>query len=233
VAKKLSEIESIIKSKHLPFFNYLHNILEGEIFDFLQALSKKTNVYIFSGIIRNYFLETYLVRDIDVVIESEIPLLDLLHEFKYNRNSFGGYKIEFTNKTMDIWSIDKTWAFNYQKTFDVELEKRLPSTSFFNFSAIVYSINNREFIYTKEFLRFLRDRSLDYVYTPNANNSLCVVNTFYYADRYNLKINRRLITLIRYLHDKGKRDYDEIQMKHFKQILYTTEELESRLKLGK
>ena len=230
MGRKLSNIEKEIRSKEETFFRFLKEALEGELFDFIETLSQKTKVYVFSGIIRNYFLHNYLVRDVDLVVESDNEIQQILTNVDYRINSFGGFKIRIGNKNVDLWRINKTWALNHQQlVLDLDLERFIPSTAFFNFSAVVYSINDRRFIYKKDFLSFLSTKTIDYVYAPNANESLCVVNTLYYSDKYNLKIGNKLQKLIMDWHKTGNKSYKDIQMKHFGKIIYPDNLIENRL----
>lgn len=230
MGKKLSNIEKEIRSKEENFFRYLREALEGELFDFIETLAERTKVYVFSGIIRNYFLHNYLVRDVDLVVESDDEIQMLLNDVDYRINSFGGFKIQIGRKNVDLWRIDKTWALNHQQlVLDLDLEKFIPSTAFFNFSAVVYSINERRFIYKKEFLSFLSTKTIDYVYAPNANESLCVVNTLYYSDKYHLKIGNKLQKLIVDWHKSSDKNYEDVQLKHFGKIIYPNDLIDSRL----
>jgi hypothetical protein len=230
VAKKLSEIEDLINSKNTLFFEYLEESLDKNVFDFIKKLSKSTDTYLFSGIIRNFFLENYTIRDIDLIIESESKLDKILNNYQYRKNSFGGYKLSINHMDIDIWSIKNSWALNHgQITLDFEIERYIPSTAFFNFSAVLYSIRNKEFLYTKSFLNFLISKEIDVVYEPNANYQLCLVNTFYYSDRYRLIISDRLKEIIKKIFTRESNDYSEVQKKHFGKILYENKEIERRI----
>ncbi|KYG73609.1 hypothetical protein AWW68_13035 [Roseivirga spongicola] len=226
MGRRLADIEIEIKNHEQKFSSFLRNILEGEIFRLIDQLSKSTKVYLFSGIIRNYFLHKYLVRDVDLVIESDDGLDKVLEGLKYRQNSFGGYKIELDGKNIDIWRMDKTWAFNHrQKHLNLDLQRIIPETSFFNFSAIIYSINEQKFFYTKDFLSFLRTKTIDYVYEPNANRQLCVVNTFYYQKKYDLKVSNKLLHLISSWYWEGEKDYEKVQYKHFGKVIFSNSEI--------
>ncbi|SNS73558.1 hypothetical protein SAMN05421640_1042 [Ekhidna lutea] len=230
MARKYENIENKIKSSEQPFYRFLHDALEGEMFDFLINLSSHTNVYIFSGIIRNYFLHNYLVRDVDVIVDSDETVRQLLGNHKYIINSFGGYKLKLGKKNLDLWRIDNTWGLKrVPKMFDVDLQTFIPSTAFFNFSSIIYSINDKQFIYTEDFLSFLHSKTLDYVFSPNLNQELCIVNTVYYSEKYKLKIGNRLLKLIRAWHLEGGRDYKQVQLKHFGEVLFSNQKIDSML----
>lgn len=227
MAKKLSEISELIDSSNHSFKEYLKESLSDNVYDLLTEISKTTDIQIFSGVIRNFFLKKNEIRDLDIVLNNEIDLTKLFPEKSIFKNSFGGYKIKTEGLEIDIWFVKNTWAYNYQKTIDFELDTNLPATAFFNFSAISYSFNTETFYYSKEFLRFLRDKEINVVYKPNANHSLCVVNSLYYSEKYSLKISKKLFEYLKYLNKRKNKNYVKIQLKHFNEILFTDDEIDT------
>lgn len=230
MAKKLVEIESLIKSREKEFINYLEHELNSDVFRFVNEITHITNTYLFSGIIRNFFLGYNEIRDVDIVVESDKNIQRLIERYPHKKNSFGGHKIKIGNTKIDLWGTQNTWAFNsYQTLLDFGLEKYLPYTAFFNFSAVLYSINEERFLYTKPFLNFLRDKEIDVVFTPNANYQLCLINSFYYSDKYHLDISEKLKDLIKKIYYRENTDYKEVQYKHFGKVLYENKEIERRI----
>jgi hypothetical protein len=226
VAKKLSEIETLVNESSHSFMEYLKKSFDKSIIGLLDEFSKKTNVFIFSGVIRNFFLNINDNRDLDIVLESPIEIEEFLTKTNFKLNSFGGYKFQFENTNIDLWFLDNTWSLkNHQLTLNFQLDRYIPQTAFFNFSAVMYSYNKQQFIYTKHFLRFLRDKKLEMVYAPNPNNALCIVNTFYYRDKLKMKIGEKLKEHIRKISSSNLGQTSSVQEKHFGEILYTEEEL--------
>ncbi len=233
MGKKLSDIEKEIKQESNDFYLYLKRILSEEILDFLSDIKKLTNVYLFSGVTRNYFLnrKNERLRDIDFIIEEEIDFGSLFPNYKPRKNSFGGYKIEIDGLTIDLWQIEKTWGLNHgQLSLDFSLLESLPKTTFFNFSSIIYSLNDRKFIVGKPFLKFLYYKKLDIVLEANPLPSLCIVNTFYYSDKYNLKLSDKLVEYIMKNYSDHVEEFDNIQLKHFGEIKYNTNKLLSKIR---
>ena len=80
-----------------PFFkHYLRESLGHEACVLLENIAAITDVYIFSGIIRNFFLGEPYYRDLDIVVKdcSEITkLLEYNDNIYITRNHFGGLKI--------------------------------------------------------------------------------------------------------------------------------------------
>lgn len=229
MAKKLSDILLDIDSKAKPFRTYLEMALDEQILSFLNLLSTEGNVYFFSGVIRNYFLKIYTIRDLDIVLDGNIQIEERLKDYEYRKNSFGGYKVIIAGKNIDIWFLENTWALNYQKNINHDLEKYIPLTAFFNFSSIVFSFNENKFYASKHFCRFLKNPKIDLVYSPNANQALCVINSLYYSEKLNISISEKLRKHLIYLYKQLKTsnvNYEKPQLKHFGEILYSQETID-------
>lgn len=228
--KKLIKFKNKVDASSDAFFKHLDGIFEDDVKIALNAVQENTNVYLFSGLIRNYFLGIDDHRDIDVVLQKEVDVNAIFRKWEIRRNSFGGYKIFFESGPMDLWFMKDTWAFqNSVNTLNFQIEENIPNTAFFNFSSIIFCVNRKKFYYTEHFLKFLKDRKIDYVEKANANRGLCVVNTFFYADKFNLRIEPRLLDLVRDFDRRNDFDYKEIQLKHFGKVLFNDNEIENRL----
>lgn len=228
MGKKLSEIREKVNSSSQDFLYFLRENLDEDVLHFLKIISEVTNTYIFSGIIRNFFLKINEIRDIDIILENEVELDKYLEESVIKKNSFGGYKILINDTKIDLWFLEKTWAFQNQKTLHFDLDKMIPSTAFFNFSAIIFSLNESSFYFKSSFCSFLRDKEINLVYKPNFNYSLCIINSFYYSDKYKLRIADKLKKHLVYI-SKYSHDYDEVQLKHFGKEIYSKKEIEKRI----
>jgi hypothetical protein len=228
VGKRLAEIRKEVDDSGMSFVSYMKRNLEDDVYEFLLKLARNTPVYVFSGIIRNFFLNNNEVRDLDLVIEDNVNIVELFHDFEIKRNSFGGYKIVVGNTNVDLWHLENTWAINYQLMLPYELYRYIPSTAFFNFSAVIFNFNERKFLCNNPFLSFLNTKKINYVYKPNANYALCVVNSLYYVDKYNLGIEDKLVRYLKELRKKNL-DYSEIQIKHFGKIIYSDELIKARI----
>lgn len=233
MAKKLSNISNFIDSSSDSFKLFLKESLDIDIYKILLLISEKTDFQIFSGVIRNFFLDKKGIRDLDIVLNNEINLESIFPRKIIYKNSFGGYKIKKDKLDIDLWYVKNTWAYNYQKTMDFDLASNLPATAFFNFSSISYSFNKEKFFYTKDFLRFLRDKEINVVHKPNSNLALCVVNSLYYSEKYKLKISKELFEYLVYLDSKQNISYFNVQIKHFKKVLFSDEEIKEFLRKSK
>jgi len=218
-----------VESSAGSFIHYLNINVDERTIDILHQIAKKSTVYIFSGVIRNFFLGLKDVRDVDIVLSGEVDIESYFYDYNIRRNSFGGYKLSKEGISLDIWILGKSWAFQNQKILDFEIDKYMPSTAFFNFSSILFNLNESRFFYTKHFLRFIRDKKIDVVYKPNANYELCTINSFYYSDKYGLKLSENLKMHLFYLHKTNLINYENVQLKHFGKVLYSNSTIQNRI----
>jgi len=231
VAKKLIDIEKDIHKKSLSFNDYFYANISVDVISFIDTLLKQTEVFIFSGIIRDYFVnsESKKFRDIDIIIEENLRIEEMFVNINYQKNSFGGYKIQIDNFTIDLWVIKKTWALNNgQLKFEFDFINQLPKTTFFNFSSVLYSLNDKKFIIGVDFLRFIRDKKIEIVSDKNPLPELCIVNSFYYQDKLKLKLGDKLKNYIKNNFHSQLDRLESVQLKHFKEIKYTSDTLKSR-----
>lgn len=228
MGRKYTDIIKKVDESASQFSKFLENILDEKVLHLIKSLTEETKVYIFSGVIRNFFLKIDAYRDIDIVLENEINIKSILKKHRYKVNSYGGYKI-FINKTViDIWFLKHTWGLKIQNIINHTLEEYIPHTAFFNFSAITYSLNDNKFSFHKSFIRFLKYKEIDYVFKPNANPALCIINTFYYSDNLNLKVSEKLMRFIIKNYWAYLKDYKNVQIKHFAKLLYSNDEIIKR-----
>lgn len=230
MAKRLTDIKGKIDSAGMAFKSHMEMTLDKGVFELIHKLSETTQVYIFSGIIRNFFLKIKDNRDVDIFIDGIIDIEPLIKIYNFRRNSFGGYKITIENTNVDLWFLKDTWTLSkLQSVLDLELAKYIPNTAFFNFSSIMFSFNEAKFYYTKYFASFLQNKKINFVYEPNANYALCVVNSLYYSDKFKLPLADKLKNHLKHLHKTNANRYEDIQLKHFGKIHYTNKVINNRI----
>ena len=198
-----------------------------------NAIAKRTNVYVFSGMIRNFFLGVSCYRDLDIVVDSTCVVLDILRntedEINVRINSFGGIKIRMQNLTIDLWELSNTWGI---RNGNMPLSPQsLLKSAFFNFSAIVFAFNETKFYYDDAFVDFLETRIMDVVYPENPNVPLCIINTLYYREKYGFGVAIRMSQWIveKYTslkhNNKCKNIFDNVQMLHFSKIIVSYDDI--------
>lgn len=206
-----------------------HYAKYGIVSELDELAQSRQKVYIFSGVIRDFFLQLDSVsRDVDIVISGKTLDHVMEHTTKVV-NQFGGAKIKKEGLTIDMWCLANTWGIKRKKVCSTPEE--LIRTSFFNFSAILYDYKKHQFIVGEDFLTFLNSRVLDYVYEDNPYPALCVVNTLYYSRKLNCGISDRLKRWIkRYATETMFPNYEEVQRKHFGKVLYNKQAIEEFIK---
>ena len=223
---KYKEIENFINSQSGSFYLYVkHFLLDNESWTLLNNLANQTNVYVFSGVIRNFFLGIFETRDLDIVLENidtlSIPLKYIRNK-RITKNSFGGYKFSTGHLNIDVWELGNTWGIKEENIPPTEAS--LISTAFFNFSAIVYNFKEQRFSFGEDFILFLKYNAIDIVYEKNPNIPLCIINTMYYIDKYNLNIGKKLCNWIARNYS-AQFNYYETQKKHFDKIIFNSKQI--------
>lgn len=213
---------------------YLQYSLSKEGRKLLDNIATKTSVYIFSGIIRNFFLGESSYRDLDIVVDNLDDIKEIIQhlesEVSVKNNSFGGLKLTIEGLNIDIWSIRNTWGI---KKDGLKLTpESLLKTAFFNFSAIVFDYNNARFYYDEAFPDFLSTRMMNVVYESNPNIPLCIINTYYYRIKYGFGISLHLCIwiFVNYLglsmrHQNREKILENVQKKHFGSMIVDFTEL--------
>lgn len=212
-------------SRKKEFKEYIHNSFPTPVVTELFELAKYCDVFVFSGIIRDFFSNSLeKPRDLDIVINNTgHSLPERFHKFMVGRkNQFGGAKVRFHGTDIDLWALPDTWGIKREQLEPTP--ESLVKTAFFNFSSIVYNINEEKFIYTNEFLKFLDRKELDVVCEDNPIPSLCIVSSYYYQKTRNLSISAHLSEWIKQ-HYCRESDFIDIQERHFGKLLYSNDEI--------
>lgn len=206
-----------------------HYVESGILADLDKIAKSRHKVYIFSGVIRDFFLNIDdISRDVDIVLSGK-SLENVLTDGLKAINQFGGAKVQKNGLTIDVWCLQSTWGIRKKKVHSTPDE--LIMTSFFNFSSIVYDYKKNRFIVGDAFLEFMNNHTLDYVYPDNPYPDLCVVNTLYYSNKLNCGISDRLKKWIkRYATEMMFPDYEDIQRKHFGEVLYDEQAIKEFIK---
>ena len=217
---------SDIKNNSSEFKKSLYSRLDVQVLELLEYLKSRTDVYIFSGIIRDYFLNIESIRDLDIVLGKKIDF-ELINKYIFPNitvkiNSFGGYKILINGFRVDIWSIDNTWGIiNERKNAS---KQSLINSAFFNFSAILYHLNIEEFYCDNTFVSFLRNEEIDIVYEKNPNISLCFINALYYKNKISMPLSAKLKRWIK-TNFSPNLDFKGVQLRHFGKIIFDDKDI--------
>lgn len=210
------------------FLQYLcSDVLDAVSTEALYMLLEKSDVYVFSGVIRDYFLHRRSQhRDLDLVLEREIEWRDIYAKFR-NRltvkmNSYGGFKVDTGSLTIDIWTMGSTWGL-LRKGIKLT-PQNLVRTAFFNFSAIVYSMRRRRFYVHHSFAEFMNKREIGVQYKDNPNVPLCILNSMHYKNMLQMPLTAELKRWVA-AHYSIFDDYETPQLSHWGVVRYNNRDI--------
>jgi len=217
-----------LNKNNKTFKEYFHTIINSRVETFINELSDNHTTYLFSGVLRNYFLNIYeQPRDLDIVLKRKMPSSNLIHILNkygnYKLNAFGGFKINIKGLSIDIWYIEDTWAIknNFVKTLNEPIETTVLKSTFFNFSSILYNFKDNKFIYNKIFEDFYKSKTIDIVVEDNLSELLCLINIVYYSEKFELNLSTKVKQyFICRFKNYTRQNFDDIQIKHFNTIKY-------------
>lgn len=142
-----------------------------EFLDFMTDAQPKGDIYLFGGVLRDiaFFGKRGFSSDIDLVVEGNwnncVPYLEALGA---KRNKFGGYRLAIAGWPIDIWSAEKTWAFE-QNLIPYNGVGSLTKTTILNWDAILMNWRTKTFICSDSYLEQIDARLMDVVLVANPN----------------------------------------------------------------
>lgn len=219
---KQASVRGAIQAQAQSYKLYIDGILEhNQLKGLIDWVSGQVPTFVFSGITRNFLLGYLNNRDIDfVVIDSprlHIPISQL-RDVTILKNKFDGYKLLTQHLTIDVWDVEKTWGIVQEGMRGTA--HSLMNTAFFNFSAIVYDYNKGRFYISDEFCEFYKTHVMEVVYEKNPRIATCVVNSLYYADKYEFVIGKSLRKWVA-KHFNANLDFKSAQESRFGSVLYS------------
>ena len=187
----------------IDFYNFLvKNYDLDKIID--NNFSEYNTLYLFSGIIRDYFInKNRLTKDKSLIIinlkDLDFVTFDKINEerlpFGYTKNHFNGYKFEDNGIKIDFWQSKNTWALKHYKK-DVTIES-LVQSPFFNFNSVLYDLKEKKFIYDDVFEKFIKDGVADIRVWNNPCKELQVYKIMECINEKNLRVTDRIISYLK------------------------------------
>lgn len=227
--------------KENKFESYLKKIKENnkELENLLEKITKKGKIYIIGGALRDFYyynLNDYKIRDLDLVFSEEIDKIkEILEEYPYHKNRFGGYKIKLDELYLDIWSYYDNWAFKNKLVKSTKCSSaNLSKGTFLNIDSLVYSYSNSK-CYNHLFKGVLEKKEIDFVckrkeyIEKNPNISLNILRLLYMQERYSLNFSDRVKE---YITKNSKIDYKEIykaQFQHYQQEVLGKNKIKNKI----
>ena len=225
-------MEISIRSNLKEYLN--HHSLADQLFTELYNIG---DLYLIGGVLRE-FLKTgdfRNVRDIDIVISTK--LIDDFHKIctKYHtkQNSFGGYKINCNDISIDVWRIETTWAYreNIIKCSEEDYLKKLPYTVFYNLDSLIYNVKN-DIWYDDLYKEAKESNVLDIVLEENPHIDLNILRGMFFQNRYHMEYSERLKKLIRERF-RNEKEYAKIlysiELKRYEKEILSLKDIEEQL----
>ena len=164
--------------------------------------SRGLKAALFGGVLRDLvvFGDRKGPRDFDIVVDmNEEDLFNLFRTKVRRRTRFGGLHILHEGWPLDIWPLERTWAFRHMAiapTF-----KNLPRTTFLNVEAIAVDISNpacsEKALYEQGFFNAIALRTVEINLQENPYPALCVVRSLITACKLNFLVGENLLKYIR------------------------------------
>ncbi len=177
------------------FESFLSNYEESSIL--VNDLEENgLEVILFGGIIRSYYDNEFREkpRDVDIVIHSRkyFDFENYLYNnrYSYKVNKFGGYKLELDSLNIDIWPIERTWAFK-ENIINFKNIKDLNETVFLSTDAIFYNFTSNE-LFDNGFLDSIQRKEIDIVLENNPFPELNLVKALHLKNQLDLKFSVNL-----------------------------------------
>lgn len=185
-------------------------LVSDEEREFIEELLKKTDAFIFGGVISNYFLRfrRIIPKDIDIVISKmNVQIDNLLNEYLIRKNRFNGYKLKIKSMQYDIWKTEDTWTLYKNPILQKEdMEMFLPETVFFNITSCLYDLKKKQLLLPERFKNGINNRELSIINEDNPYPILCIVKSMEYRENFGLTFTDRLLWYIFRHKDKINRD---------------------------
>lgn len=194
------------------FMKYLNNaIINHKALDIVNLLINNfPEVYIFSGIIRNFFIgvDENLTDDLDIVVQNNTleptdkKISNLIREYNLvvddiestDCSSYSKIKIYLNSSyKIDVWDIEKSLGFSKNLPISERNASKLPSSAFLNSQAIIYDLKNKYFIYDKSFVEFVNNRQISIIGTNPLNKIYMFKKIIKYVNIYNLSLSKNVV----------------------------------------
>jgi predicted nucleotidyltransferase len=153
---------------------------QGQLVPLLDDLSGLGEVVLFGGVLRDLALRcpSSFRSDVDLVIVSAHER-DFDHFFEGRPariNRFGGYRVMLPQGSVDVWPLQRTWAFRTGALSGTS-PRDLLRTTYFSWDAIAYSWQTGRLFCRPSYLQEIRSRVVDLEFPDNPYPLGAVVRT--------------------------------------------------------
>jgi len=140
-------------------------------------------------------------RDLDIILGyAEIKnVADSFSDCTKRWNCYGGVSIQVKDWSIDMWPLQKTWAFE-QKHVEGKGFSDFPKTTFLNIEAVAVQLFGRRGkkreIYSKGFFEAILNNTIEINLKDNPNPPMCIVRSLSVAKKLKFAIGPKLAKYI-------------------------------------
>lgn len=169
------------------------------------------HAFLCGGAVRDILLSDsrnhIIPRDLDIVLGyAEIKeVADSFSDCTKRWNSYGGVSIQVKDWAIDMWPLQKTWAFQ-KKYIEGKGFSDFPKTTFLNIEAVAIQLfgkkGKKRAIYSKGFFEAILNKTIEINLKENPNPPMCVVRSLSVAKRFKFAIGPKLARYITHCANK-------------------------------
>jgi hypothetical protein len=154
---------------------------QGELLPLIGELGELGEVVLFGGVLRDLALNSPSAfrSDVDVVVVApdEHAFDSFFRDKNARMNRFGGYRVALSGGSIDVWPLQRTWAF---KTGALQgaLPSDLIKTTYFSWDSIAYSWRTGELLCRNTYLSDIKRGVVDIEFPDNPYPLGALVRTF-------------------------------------------------------
>lgn len=140
-------------------------------------------------------------RDLDIVLGyADIKnVADSFSDCTKRWNCYGGVSIQVKDWSIDVWPLQKTWAFE-KKYVEGKGFSDFPKTTFLNIEAVAIQLfckkGKKREIYSKGFFEAILDKTIEINLNENPNPHTCVIRSLSVAMKFGFAIGPKLARYI-------------------------------------
>lgn len=163
--------------------------------------SRQERAFLCGGAVRDLLLSSYragmIPRDLDIVLGygTVKDVARLFKAYKQRWNCYGGVSIQVKDWSIDIWSLQKTWACQ-ENLVEIKGFCDFPKTTFLDIEAVAVQLfckrGRKREIYSKGFFKAIASRTVEINLEPNPNPTSCIIRALNVARTYGFRMGPKL-----------------------------------------
>ncbi len=198
------------------------------------------HAFLCGGAVRDILLSDsrnhIIPRDLDIVLGyADIKnVADSFSDCTKKWNCYGGVSIQVKDWSIDMWPLQKTWAFQ-KKYVEGKGFSDFPKTTFLNIEAVAIQLfgkkGKKREIYSKGFFEAILNKTIEINLKENPNPYTCVVRSLSVAKKFKFAIGPKLARYITHWANQiGLEKLLELYQVRYRTTHFSVDELYSCIK---